>query len=91
MSSRPAPSTRLTRREWTAGLTATVTAVMGAPPLTAQATSKIPPQGSPTPAPASATPEQKLQKAYADVRQTSERLAKIEVPMDLEPAFAFRP
>jgi hypothetical protein len=54
-------------------------------------TQKNPPQGAPAPATSAATPEQKLQKAYADIRSTSERLSKIEVPMDTEPAFAFRP
>jgi len=93
MASRPVPATRITRREWTAGLAkiTTAAAVVTAAPLAAQVTSKTPPEGSPTPAPASATPEQKLQKAYADIRETSARLSKIEVPMDVEPAFAFRP
>ena len=80
----------MTRRQWTVGLT-TAAAAVGAAPLTPQVTSKAPPQGVPAPAPPSATPEQKLQKAYADVRETSQRLAKIEVPMNVEPAFAFRP
>ena len=65
--------------------------LLGASPLLAQVTQKIPPQGVPTPAPPNATPEQKLEKALADVRQTSSRLAQIELPMNIEPAFAFRP
>ena len=73
----------MTRREWTILLAAT--------PLAAQVTSKTPPQGTPTPAPAGATPEQKRQKAFDDVRKVSERLSQIEVPMYIEPAFAFRP
>lgn len=85
MSSRPA-STRMTRRRWTTGLAA----VIGAAPVMAQVTSKTPPQGAPAPAQPAATPEQKLQKAYADVHEVSVRLSQIEVPMDVEPAFAFR-
>ncbi|MBV9157237.1 MAG: hypothetical protein JO097_13320 [Acidobacteriaceae bacterium] len=74
---------RVTRREWIALSTAV--------PLVAQVTQKVPPQGAPAPAPPAATPEQKLQKAYADVHEVSDRLSKIEVPMNVEPAFAFRP
>lgn len=51
-------------------------ALLGAAPLLAQ-----------TPPPPA--PEAKLEKANADVRETSQRLAEIEVPMDLEPAFRF--
>lgn len=74
---------RITRRDWTA--------LVSASPLLAQITQKTPPQGIPAPAPPAATPEQKLQKAVADVHQLSQRLAQIEVPMNIEPAFAFRP
>jgi len=70
----------LTRRQWTAALAATVAAA----PLAGQSTSRVPPQAAPA-------PEDKLQKAYADVRQLSDTLAKIEVPMNVEPAFAFKP
>ena len=92
MGSRRIAPTGLTRREWTAGLTTVATAaVVVANPAAAQVTSKVPPQGAPAPAAATATPQAKLDKAYADIRETSQRLAKIEVPMDLEPAFAFRP
>ena len=80
MSSRRTSSLRMTRRQWTA--------FIGAAPLLAQVTSK-PPQGAPIPAPPSATPEEKLKKAYADVREISEKLTRIQVPMDVEPAFAF--
>jgi hypothetical protein len=76
-------ASRLTRREWTA--------LVGASPLLGQVTQKTPPEGAPKPAPASATPEQRTQKAVADVKQVSDRLAQLEVPMDIEPAFAFRP
>lgn len=98
MGSRRTSATRnsafsLTRREWTSRLTkvAAGSAVAGLATSTAQVTTTKPPEGAPAPAPANATPQQKLAKAYADVRQVSERLSKIEVPMDVEPAFAFRP
>jgi hypothetical protein len=71
----------MTRRQWTG--------LVGTGPLLGQVTSK-PPQGAPAPAPASATPEEKLKKAYSDVREISERLSRIEVPMNVEPAFAFK-
>jgi hypothetical protein len=51
-------------------------ALLGISPLLAQT----------PPAPA---PEAKLEKANADVREASQRLAEIEVPMDIEPAFRF--
>ena len=60
-------------------------------PLAAQVTSTVPPQGAPAPAAPPATPQERLQKAYADVRKVSDQLAKLEVPASLEPAFAFRP
>ena len=83
MSSPRASASRITRRQWAA--------LMASAPLVAQVTQKAPPLGSPAPAQPPATPEQKLQKAYADVREASDRLSKIELPMDIEPAFAFRP
>ncbi len=73
----------MTRRQWTA--------LIAAAPIAAQVTSKVPPQGAPAPPQPPATPEQKLQKAYADIRALSDRLSKMELPMNLEPAFAFRP
>jgi len=82
MRSRRASSPRMTRRQ--------VAALLGASPLLAQVTQKIPPQGAPMPAAPNATPEQKLAKALADVREASNRLAQIELPMNIEPAFAFR-
>lgn len=96
MGSRRNVATRLTRRQWTAGLATTAVAVVSAAPLSAQTTSpsttqKTPPVGAPAAAQPADTPEQKLQKAYADIRSTSARLAQIEVPMNLEPAFSFRP
>ena len=77
---------RINRREWgrraAAGLFAT--------PIVAQVTPTVPPVGAPAPPKPPATPEQKLQKAYADIRSVSDQLAKLEVPLDVEPAFAFR-
>jgi hypothetical protein len=39
--------------------------------------------------PSAPAPEAKPEKAQADIRKTSQRLAEIEVPMDVEPAFRF--
>lgn len=78
-----ADASRMTRRQ--------CTALLGASPLLGQVTQKTPPQGAPKPAPPTATPAQKRQKAIADVKQVSDRLAQLELPMDVEPAFAFRP
>jgi hypothetical protein len=78
-----AEAPRITRRSWTA--------LIGVSPLLGQVTQKTPPEGAPTPAAPDATPEQRMQKAMADVKQVSDRLAELEVPMDIEPAFAFRP
>lgn len=85
---RPESIKRVSRRD--------LAALLAAAPLAAQvasppATQKTPPLGAPAPAPPSTTPDQKLQKAYDDVRQVSTRLAKLEVPMNTEPAFAFKP
>jgi hypothetical protein len=88
MRTPPELTARVSRRHITALLVATPVAAQVANPPTTQ---KAPPLGAPAPAPPSATPEQKLQKAYDDVRQTSVRLSKLEVPMNVEPAFAFRP
>jgi len=65
-------------------------ALLASAPLAAQVTSKNPPQVAPTPPQPPATPEQKLQKAYSDIHRVSERLSQMEVPMNVEPAFAFR-
>ena len=75
-------SARMTRRQWTA--------LLSAVPLAAQVTTTVPPVGSPEPAPVTATPQEKLQKANEDIRRVSERLAAIELPMDVEPAFSFK-
>ena len=73
----------MTRRKWTV--------LLAAAPVVAQVTSTKPPVGAPAPAKPAATPEERLAKANADVRQASDRLAQIEVPMNVEPAFSFRP
>jgi hypothetical protein len=50
---------------------------MGAAPLLAQ-----------TP-PAAPTPEQRVEKAKNNVREASDKLAAITVPMNVEPSFRF--
>ena len=65
---------RLTRRAWTL--------IWGAAPLAVQAA-----QNPPTAEPAAPS---NLDKAIAEVRQVSERLSQLEVPMNVEPAFAFK-
>ena len=87
MSARRTSPFSITRRRWAA--------LFGIAPFAAQlgqaqSTSKIPPQGAPAPPAPSATPEARLQKAYSDVHDTSVRLSQIEVPMNIEPAFAFK-
>ncbi len=77
-----ARSMRLTRRQWTA--------LALASPVIAQVTSKNPPQGAPAPPQPPATPQERRQKAFADIRSAGERLSKVELPMNIEPAFAFR-
>ncbi len=70
-------ATKMTRRQIAVALVAV--------PALAQ----TPPQSTSTgPAP---QPVNSLEKAQGDVREVSERLRKIEIPMDLEPAFTFRP
>ena len=54
-------------------------ALLGASPLLTRAAAQAPP----TP------PQQKPEKPEAGVRDVSQRLAEIEVPMDIEPAFRF--
>ncbi|MDQ2842659.1 MAG: hypothetical protein M3Y72_16780 [Acidobacteriota bacterium] len=72
----------LTRRE--------LTALLSAAPLAAQVTSTVPPVGAPAPPNLPTTPQERMQKAMSDVRQVSDRLSKIQVPMNVEPAFSFR-
>jgi hypothetical protein len=61
-------------------------------PLAAQITPAPPPgpELAPTPAGQPLTPEAKLQKAFADVHEASQKLSKIDVPMTVEPAFSFK-
>ncbi len=82
MNSRRTLSSAMTRRQ--------LTALLGVSPLLAQVQSKVPPKGVPVAA-AAPTPEVRMQKAQAAVHQISDRLSKIEVSMDVEPAFAFKP
>jgi hypothetical protein len=81
----------MSRRSW-AALVATAAPALahGVVQPLPQAASAPPPQGAPQPPPPPATPEARMQKAVADIRKTSDRLAQIEVPMDIEPAFSFR-
>ncbi len=74
-SRRSSNGARLTRREWTAFL--------GAAPLVAVhagQTSAVP----------EGTASSSLDKAIADVHEVSDRLSKLEVPMNVEPAFSFK-
>lgn len=73
-----------------------LTALLGATPLVAQTTpppvtQKTPPLGTPAPSAPAASSDEKLKKANEVIRQISARLANIEVPMDTEPAFVFKP
>ncbi len=43
-----------------------------------------------TPAPAPATPAERLDKAREDNRQSAGKLSKFDIPMSTEPAFLFR-
>jgi hypothetical protein len=67
-------SLRVSRRRWVFLMGATA-------PLLAQSTAQTPPVVS--------TPEQRLDKAKADVREVSDKLAAITVPMAIEPSFKF--
>jgi hypothetical protein len=82
------PQAKMTRRR--------LTALLGATPLAAQipappTTQRTPPLGTPAPSAAAATPDEKLKKANEGIRQVSAQLSKLEVPMDTEPAFVFKP
>jgi len=83
-----APGSQITRRR--------LAALLGATPLAAQVpvppvTQNTPPIGTPAAPRAGATPEEKLKKANDGVREMSARLSKLEVAMDTEPAFVFKP
>ena len=88
MGVRRASAPPLTRRQVAVLVAASP---LAASPLALQVTSTVPPQGAPAPPTQPATPQERIQKAYADVRKISDQLAKLEVPTSLEPAFAFRP
>jgi hypothetical protein len=67
----------LTRRQWAA--------LVSASPLVAQVVPSTPaPQTA-----ASLSPAQKMEKANADVRDVSQSLAAIDLPLGVEPAFIF--
>jgi hypothetical protein len=71
-------------------------AILGATPLVAQistppVTQKTPPLGTPAPSVAASSPDEKLKKANDGVREVSVRLAQLEVPMETEPSFVFKP
>ena len=88
MHSQSASTSRMTRRR--------IAALLGATPLAAQipappVTQKTPPLGTPAPSATAATPDEKLKKANDGIRDVSARLANLEVPMDTEPAFLFKP
>jgi hypothetical protein len=55
-------------------------ALLGASPLLTRAAAQTPPIPP---------PEQKPENPDAGVHEVSQRLAEIEVPMDIEPAFRF--
>ena len=57
-------------------------ALLGTTPLLAQ--TAVPPSTLP------AAPEQRLDKARSGVREVSGKLAAIDLPMSIEPAFRFR-
>ena len=75
----------------TAAATLIASATIALAQTTPPTTQKTPPVGAPAPSPSATTPEAKRQKAVEDVRQVSQRLSALEVPMDMEPAFVFRP
>ena len=55
-------------------------ALFGALPLVGQ---------TPVQAPAPAASPEGIEKATADVREVSQRLAEVELPLNIEPAFRF--
>jgi hypothetical protein len=55
--------------------------LMGSTPLLAQTAAQTQPSGTPAPL---------VEKAQIGVREVSGKLAAIEVPMDIEPAFRFK-
>jgi hypothetical protein len=68
-------SLRLNRRRWVF--------LMGSTPLLAQAAAQQTQPSAGTPAPL-------VEKAQSGMREVSSKLAAIDVPMDIEPAFRFK-
>ncbi|MGC2661546.1 MAG: hypothetical protein WA324_26630 [Bryobacteraceae bacterium] len=71
-----------TRRQWIA--------FAGAATVASAQTIQNTPPPIPDRAPIASTPEAMMQKAEADVREAGQKLAAIEVPISIEPAFLFR-
>jgi hypothetical protein len=64
--------------------------LVAASPALAQAPSSVPPQGVPAVSQAQPKTREALrEEALTSVRKAKERLAQVEVPVDLEPAFTF--
>ncbi len=74
---------KMTRRQIAAALVAV-------PAVTAKAASAQPPAAPQATSPATQPNADSLAKAQDQVREVSERLRKVEIPMALEPAFTFR-
>jgi len=78
-----------TRRKWMIAASSTMFSANAATAIafgqTAQSAPPVPNQATTAP-----TPEAMMQKAQKDVQTASEKLAAIEVPMTLEPAFQFK-
>ncbi len=87
------PWARLTRRKF-AALAAAVPAAAQAGkknrPGGDRSGAESTPAGVSAPVPSMVTADASLQKAYASVQKNSERLAQIDLGMDVEPAFVFR-
>jgi hypothetical protein len=78
----------MTRRRLATLLSVTpLAAQIPSPPVT----QKAPPVGAPAPSPTAVNADEKLKKANDGIRKMSERLAQLEVPMDVEPSFVFKP
>ncbi|HSU57516.1 MAG TPA: hypothetical protein VLT36_25975 [Candidatus Dormibacteraeota bacterium] len=88
MRSLSALATPITRRRLAALLSATPLLAQTTPPPVTQ---KTPPLGTPAAAASAATPDEKLKKKNDEMHQMSARLTNIEVSMDTEPAFVFKP
>jgi hypothetical protein len=83
---------KLTRREMVPVLAAFAGATLPAATVAeGLQPSGEPPQSTAAPQAAATFNPGSLEKAQDDVRAASDRLRKVDIPMDLEPAFAFRP